>query len=87
METKKCSSKNHGEINAISFCPKCFIYLCNKCENIHTDLLQNHISYHLNIKENELFTDICKEKNHNSFLQFFLQNSQSIMLCIMHNYN
>ncbi len=78
METKKCSSKNHGEINAISFCPKCLIYLCNKCENIHADLLQNHISYHLNINENELFADICKEKNHNSFLQFFCKTHNQL---------
>ena len=78
METKKCSSKNHGEINAISFCPKCSIYLCNKCEKMHADLLQSHITYHLNINENDIFTDICKEKSHNSLLQFFCKTHNQL---------
>ena len=78
MEIKKCSSKNHEEINANSFCPKCSIYMCNKCEKIHEDLLQSHISYNLTINEKELFTDICKEKNHNYYLQFFCKTHNQL---------
>ena len=78
MEIKKCSSKNHGEINAISFCPKCNIYMCNKCEKIHEDLLQDHTSFNLNINEKDIFTDICKEKNHNSYLRFFCKTHNQL---------
>ncbi len=84
MEIKKCSSKNHGEIDSISFCPKCNIYMCNKCEKIHEDLLQSHNSYNLNINEKELFLDICKENNHNYNLEFFCKNHNQLCcaLCI-----
>ena len=32
---EKCSSKNHGEIDAITYCQECRIYMCNKCEKLH----------------------------------------------------
>ena len=38
----KCSSEEHKDINAISFCPECRIYMCNKCENLHSTLHKNH---------------------------------------------
>ena len=39
---KKCFSEEHKEINAISFCPECKIYMCNKCENLHSSLFKKH---------------------------------------------
>ncbi len=32
---QNCSSKNHNDIKAISYCFECKINLCNKCENFH----------------------------------------------------
>jgi hypothetical protein len=34
----KCSLKNHSEIDAITFCQDCKLYMCNKCYNHHTEL-------------------------------------------------
>ena len=42
MENKKCFSIEHKEIDAISFCFECKIYMCNKCENLHSKLFINH---------------------------------------------
>ena len=33
---KKCSLKKHSEIDAINYCQKYRIYLCNKCKNLHS---------------------------------------------------
>ena len=41
----KCSNKKHSEINAISYCIECNLYLCNKCKNNHIEYLEIH---HLN---------------------------------------
>ena len=73
----KCSSEEHKDINAISFCPECKIYMCNKCENLHSPLFKNHHSNKL-IKDNEIFTGICKEKNHPMKLEFFCRNHNQL---------
>ena len=33
---KKCSAKKHADVNAISYCEECNIYMCNKCMNYHS---------------------------------------------------
>ena len=60
---KKCSSEEYKETKAIKYCPLCKIYMCNKCENFHSSLFKNHHPYSIN-KDEEIFTGICKEKNH-----------------------
>ena len=42
MEEKKCFSKKHEEIAANHYCENCKLYMCNKCEKIHSDFFQNH---------------------------------------------
>ena len=74
---KKCSSEEHKEINAISFCPECRIYMCNKCENLHSPLHKNHQTYKLN-KEEEIFTGFCQEKNHPMKLEYFCKNHNQL---------
>ena len=37
-QKKKCSSKNHSEIDAIVYCQKCNKYFCNKCQNYHLEM-------------------------------------------------
>ena len=78
MEVKiKCSSEEHKEINAISFCPECKIYMCNKCENIHSSFFKNYQFYKLN-NEDEIFTGYCKEKNHQIKLEFFCKDHNQL---------
>ena len=75
----KCSSEEHKELDAISFCPECRIYMCNKCQNLHTPLFKNHHSHNLN-KGEEIFTGFCKEKNHNKELNYFCKN-HNVLCC------
>ena len=44
---KKCSLIDHEEINAIIYCQECKIYMCNKCNNHHSQLFKNHKQYNL----------------------------------------
>ena len=62
MDMKKCTSKEHNEANAISFCQICDIYLCNKCEKIHRNLCSHHIKYNISYKRGEVFNGNCQEK-------------------------
>ena len=73
---KKCFTDEHKEIDAISYCPECRIYMCNKCDNAHSSLLKNHHHpYKLN-KEEEIFTGFCKEKNHYELKYFCKDHNQ-----------
>ena len=49
IKNKKCSSKKHEENKAVCFCSNCRIYMCNKCENLHSELFQNHNQFKLMI--------------------------------------
>jgi len=85
MENKAfCSSKDHSEINAISYCQKCEIYMCNKCEKIHLEICKNHIPYGLNKDSKNTFTGLCKINNHSSKLIFFCKDHNQLCcgLCI-----
>ena len=84
MESKiKCFSEEHKEIDAISFCPECKIYMCNKCENIHSSFFKNHHSYNFS-KEEEIFRGLCNEKGHQIKLRYFCRNHNQLCcgLCI-----
>ena len=81
-DDKKCSSKNHNEVKAISYCQECNIYMCNKCEKIHLDLCQNHHSYNLNIDTQEIFTGICQEKNHLNNLEYFCKTHNKLCCAV-----
>ena len=77
--TTKCSSKEHVEINAINFCKECKLNMCNKCDNLHSKLFQNHHIFKLdNNNINEIFTGFCKEKGHNDKLEFFCKNHNEL---------
>ena len=41
-QKKKCSLKDHSEINANIYCKKCEKYMCNKCEVYHSKLFEDH---------------------------------------------
>ena len=74
---KKCFTDEHKEIDAISYCPECRIYMCNKCDNAHSSLLKNHHSFNLN-KEEEIFTGYCSEKDHRDKLEYFCKNHNQL---------
>ena len=80
METKtnKCTFKDHKEIDAICYCIECKIYMCNKCENLHSKLFNNHHNYKSDKDINEIFTGICKEKEHNEQLEFFCKTHNAL---------
>ena len=74
----KCFSEDHKDIEAISYCPECKIYMCNKCDTLHSSLLKNnHHHYKLN-KEGEIFTGFCNEKEHQNKLNYFCKNHNKL---------
>ena len=77
---KKCSMVNHKEIDAISFCIKCKIYMCKKCEKPHSDLFQDQ-HQNIIIKDkniDEIFTGICTEDTNSTELIFFCKNHNKL---------
>ena len=44
---KKCSSKKHKEMNAVSYFENCKIYICNKCQNLLSYLFEIHYLYNI----------------------------------------
>ena len=82
MEEKlfKCSLENHKEIDAILFCIECKIYICNKCEKLHSELFHNHSKIKIDKKNNQdFFTGLCPEKNHKNELNFFCKNLNKLV--------
>ena len=67
----KCSSKKHGEIDAINYCLQCNVNICKKCEIFHSDLFPNHTTYNLDKDLNEILIENCKENGHSDKLIYF----------------
>ena len=82
-QKRKCSSKNHSEMEAIIYCQKCEKYFCNKCNNHHSEMCQDHKIINLN-NSNDIFIDICKENNHINKLEFYckVHNTLCCVCCI-----
>ena len=84
MENKKikCSNKDDAEIDAIIFCGACRIYMCNKCEKLHSEFIEKHHQYKLEKDKSidEIFTGLCKENNHQYELKYFCKN-HNILCC------
>ena len=78
----KCSLLKHNENDAISFCQECRICMCNKCENHHSELFQNHqiFKFEKNKDITNIFTGFCKEKNHQVELNYFCK-THNILCC------
>ena len=74
----KCSNKKHSEINAISYCIECNLYLCNKCKNNHIEYLEIHHLNDLDKNNQELFTGMCTELNHKDELKFYCRNHNKL---------
>ena len=59
---KKCSTKKHIDINAISFCLECNIFMCNKCANYHNVIFEQHHKYNSNENLNDILLEFAKKK-------------------------
>ena len=75
----KCSSKKHGEIDAIYYCLECRVYMCNKCESFHSDLFPSHSPYNLNKNKNDILNSICKENNHTDLLNYYCKTHNQLV--------
>ena len=78
INAKKCSSSKHKEINAVSYCENCKIYMCNKCENIHSDLHENHSLYKINKDFSEISFLYCNEKGHFDKLRYYCKDHNKL---------
>ena len=78
MEKPKCSSTEHKEIEAITFCKEFKIYLCNKCEKYHSEINKGHHHYKLEKNFKEIFTGFCKEEKHSNELIYFCKTHNSL---------
>ena len=58
--------------------------MCNKCENFHSELFQNHHEYKLDKEKNYIFTGYCTVENHNEELEYFCKTHNQLCcgLCI-----
>ena len=77
-EIKKCSSKKHNEMNAISYCDNCKIYICNKCQNLHSELFEDHNIYKIDKENPEISFIYCKENGHLDKLRYYCKTHNKL---------
>ena len=77
---KKCNFKEHKELDAITYCQECQIYLCNKFSTYHDGLFENHHLLKISDNINNIFTGYCSEYNHRNLLKYFCRN-HNILCC------
>ena len=82
LNNYKCSLEKHQEIDADSYCQDCKIYMCEKCENYHSNLFTNHHQFNLDKNKdiNEVFTGLCKEENHSIELEYYCK-THNVLCC------
>ena len=77
-QSKKCSSKDHKESKAVIYCCNCKVYMCNKCENFHSNLFNNHKVFDIESYLKDAFTGLCNEQNHNNELEYFCKTHNTL---------
>ena len=77
-DIKKCSNDKHKDIEAFIYCQECKIYMCSKCDKIHSELCTNHHQYELGKDFNDIFTGLCKKENHSLKLDYFCENHNTL---------
>ena len=89
LKRKKCSFSEHHGIDAINYCGRCKIYLCNKCDIFHSKLFLNHHVIILDKENEDIFTGFCKEEKHQMELEYFCKNHNQLCcaacLCKINN--
>ena len=83
-DMEKCSLSKHKEINATSYCQNCKLFMCNKCNNFHSELFENHISYKIDKDNQEISSLYCEEKDHFAPLKYYCKNHNKLCcgLCL-----
>ena len=82
----KCSSNKHKDTDAMSYCLNCKLYLCNKCQKMHSEFYENHNLIILDKDLNSFFIYECDKENHDKIkLKFFCKNHN--ILCCAHCVN
>ena len=83
-QKKKCSYKEHKNIDATLYCIECKIFICDKCVEYHKGLFENHSLFGLNKNIQEIFTGFCNEANHTNELEYFCRthNKLCCIACI-----
>ena len=78
-QKKKCSLKEHSEINAIIYCNKCGKYMCNKCEVYHSKLFDNHKNFISDKNLEDIINEFCEEENHGNIkLNYFCKTHNKL---------
>ena len=80
IQNKKCSLKEHSEVDAIIFCLNCKLNLCKECESFHSNFCKDHQIYNIDAKDNEIFNEFCKENDHFIKLEYFCR-THNILCC------
>ena len=78
IKKQKCTTKEHEEIDASSYCAICKIFICNKCEVLHSKLFSSHITTILAKNNQEIFTGFCMEEKHNIELEYFCKTHNQL---------
>lgn len=78
-QNNKCSKKAHKEADAIKYCQECNVYLCNKCDQLHGSLFEDHHAYPLDKNFKEIFTGFCKVENHQNELKYFCKEHNELI--------
>ena len=81
VNSKKCSSSEHLEVDAVKYCKECHLFMCNKCDSYHSKLFKEHNQQIIiSNKNEEFFINICKERNHKEDLEFYCKN-HNVLCC------
>ena len=80
-QNKKCSTKDHSEIKANIYCKKCEIYMCNKCETLHSKLFENHQNFIINNNLGEIYNEFCDEETHSFQKLIYFCKSHNKLCC------
>ena len=74
----KCNNKDHKENVVVCYCKNCHIYMCNKCQNHHSNLFAEHEVFNLDKNINTLFNSICQEELHKEELEFYCKTHNKL---------
>jgi hypothetical protein len=83
IQNKKCSLKEHSEVDAIIFCLNCKLNLCKECEVFHSNFCKDHQIYNIDAKDNEIFNEFCKEYDHFIKLEYFCRTHNILNIQIV----
>ena len=77
-KTKNCFFPGHSNTEATIFCQDCKLFMCNKCENIYSEVCKTHKKYKLDKNMKDLFIGLCLEENHLQELSYFCKTHNKL---------